>query len=90
MADPAQRQLVLGMALTVNVGSERKEDWQNDVDNFVSIKSVGLEQIQCPVLLIHGDADKGGHHSSAYLAISSSYTNGVSSWNFKDKFTSSK
>jgi pimeloyl-ACP methyl ester carboxylesterase len=57
MADPAQRQLVLEMALTVNVGGRRKEGWQNDVKNFASIKSLGLEQVQCPVLLIHGDAD---------------------------------
>jgi pimeloyl-ACP methyl ester carboxylesterase len=57
MADPAQRQLVLEMALTVNVGGGRKEGWQNDVKNFASIKSLELEQIQCPVLLIHGDAD---------------------------------
>lgn len=57
MADAAQRQLVLEMALTVNVGGRRKEGWQNDVENFASIKSLGLEQIQCPVLLIHGDAD---------------------------------
>ncbi|KAN0114405.1 alpha/beta hydrolase fold protein [Hyaloscypha variabilis] len=57
MADPAQSQLVLEMALTVNVGGPRKEGWENDVKNFASIKSLGLEQVQCPVLLIHGDAD---------------------------------
>ncbi len=57
MADPAQRQLVLETALTVSVGGRRKEGWQNDVKNFASIKSLGLEQVQCPVLLIHGDAD---------------------------------
>ena len=56
-ADPAHRQLVLEMALTVNVGGSRKEGWRNDVANFATIKSLGLEQIQCPVLLIHGDAD---------------------------------
>ncbi len=57
MADPDQCQLVLEMASTINVGGRRKEGWQNDVENFASIKSLGLEQIQCPVLLIHGDAD---------------------------------
>lgn len=57
MADAAQRQLVLEIALTVNVGGRRKQGWQNDVGNFAAIKSLGLEQIQCPVLLIHGDAD---------------------------------
>ncbi|KAK3180089.1 hypothetical protein K4F52_008489 [Lecanicillium sp. MT-2017a] len=57
MADPAQQQLVLEVALTVNVGGRRKQGWQNDVANFAAIKSLGLEQIQCPVLLIHGDAD---------------------------------
>ncbi|OAA53390.1 hypothetical protein ISF_08743 [Cordyceps fumosorosea ARSEF 2679] len=57
MADAAQRQLVLEIALTVNVGGRRKQGWQNDVANFAAIESLGLEQIQCPVLLIHGDAD---------------------------------
>lgn len=63
MADPAQRQLILEVALTVNVGSGRKEGWRNDVENFASIGSLGLEQIQCPVLLIHGDADTDAHPS---------------------------
>jgi pimeloyl-ACP methyl ester carboxylesterase len=57
MADPAQRQLVLEMALTVNIGGGRKEGWQNDIENFASIKSLELEQVQCPVLLIHGEVD---------------------------------
>ncbi|KAK4505663.1 hypothetical protein PRZ48_003628 [Zasmidium cellare] len=57
MDDPAQRQVVLEMASTVNVGGPRKDGWQNDVRNFAAIKSLGLEQVQCPVLLIHGDAD---------------------------------
>lgn len=57
MADPAQRQLVLEITKTVNTGGRRKDGWQNDVKNFAAIKSLGLEQIQCPVLLVHGDAD---------------------------------
>lgn len=57
MADAAQRQLVLEIALTVNIGGKRKQSWQNDIANFAAIKSSGLEQTQCPVLLIHGDAD---------------------------------
>ena len=57
MADVAQRQPVLEMAMIVKVGGRRKQRWQNDVANFAAIKSLGLEQIQCPVLLIHGDAD---------------------------------
>ena len=72
MADPAQRQLVLDIALTVNVGSARKEGWQNDVENFASIKSLGLEQIKCPVLLIHGDSDTDAlpsHSTSAHKRL---------------------
>lgn len=57
MADDAQRQLVLEIALTVNVGGSRKQGWQNDAANFAAMKPLGLELIQCPVLLIHGDAD---------------------------------
>jgi len=72
MADPAQRQLVLEMALTVNVGGGRKEGWHNDVENFASINSLGLEQIQCPVLLIHGDTDTDvllGYSESAHARL---------------------
>ncbi|KAJ3495393.1 hypothetical protein NLG97_g3424 [Lecanicillium saksenae] len=57
MADAAQRQLVLEMALTVNIGGERRKGWQNDLANFGAIKSLDLEKIQCPTLIIHGDAD---------------------------------
>lgn len=57
MSVPAQRKLVLDVALTMNVGGKRKEGWDNDVRNFAAIESLGLEEIQCPVLLVHGDAD---------------------------------
>jgi pimeloyl-ACP methyl ester carboxylesterase len=56
-ADPAQNQLILEIALTMNIGGERKAGWDNDVKNFAAIESLGLEKIECPVLLVHGDAD---------------------------------
>ncbi|KAM0171747.1 hypothetical protein ACHAPC_010965 [Botrytis cinerea] len=59
MADPAQRQAVLDIAGTVNISGAggRKEGWLNDVENYAAIKSLELEQVHCPVLLVHGDAD---------------------------------
>lgn len=75
MADPAQRQLVRDVASTVNVGGRRKEGWRNDVANFASIKSLGLEQVQCPVLLVHGDADTDAllsHSENAHARLPSS------------------
>ncbi|KAI9659528.1 MAG: hypothetical protein M1821_001787 [Bathelium mastoideum] len=57
MADPEQRQLVLDIAQTVNTVGQRQEGWQNDVANYANIDSLELDQIKCPVLLVHGDAD---------------------------------
>lgn len=57
MADAEQRRLVLDIVLTVNTGGKRQAGWQNDVRNFARITSLELERVQCPVLLIHGDAD---------------------------------
>lgn len=71
-ADPTQRQLVLEIALTVNVADERKRGWQNDIENFAYMSVLGLEQIQCPVLLIHGDANTDvslDHSESAHARL---------------------
>lgn len=57
LADPKQLQLVLEIALTVNTGGKRRAGWQNDVTNFARIDSLDLGRVQCPVLLVHGDAD---------------------------------
>jgi pimeloyl-ACP methyl ester carboxylesterase len=57
LADPEQRQLVLEIALTVNTAGKRRAGWQNDVTNFARIDSLDLGRVQCPVLLVHGDAD---------------------------------
>lgn len=56
-ADPDQRQLVLEMALTVNLACGRKDGWTNDITNFAAISSLDLEHVQCPVLLVHGELD---------------------------------
>ncbi|KAH0365347.1 alpha/beta hydrolase fold protein, partial [Aureobasidium melanogenum] len=57
LADSSQRQLVLDTAVTMNIGNERKAGWDNDMANFAAIDRLDLEQIECPVLLVHGDAD---------------------------------
>ena len=43
--------------VTVNIGTERKAGWDNDMRNFAAIDRLDLEQIECPVLLVHGDVD---------------------------------
>lgn len=57
MADPQQRQLVLDFAATVNTSGRRRAGWENDIANFARIDSLDLARVQCPVLLVHGDAD---------------------------------
>lgn len=57
LAEPEQRQLILETALTVNTSGKRRAGWRNDVANFGRIDSLELGRVQCPVLLVHGDAD---------------------------------
>lgn len=57
VSDPPQLQLINDIAMTMNIGGERKLGWQNDVANFANIKTLELELVSCPVLLVHGDAD---------------------------------
>lgn len=57
MADPEQRRLVLDVVTTVNTAGTRRAGWRNDVANFAAIDSLDLGRVQCPVLLVHGDAD---------------------------------
>lgn len=57
MAVPEQRQLVLEISQTVNISGRRRAGWENDISNFANIQSLDLEKIECPTLLIHGDAD---------------------------------
>ncbi|KEQ60461.1 alpha/beta hydrolase fold protein [Aureobasidium melanogenum CBS 110374] len=57
LANSSQRQLILDTAVTVNIGNERKAGWKNDMADFAAIGRLDLEQIECSVLLVHGDAD---------------------------------
>ncbi|HUN32118.1 MAG TPA: alpha/beta hydrolase [Trebonia sp.] len=57
MADPGQRDAVLAVSATVGWTAPRKAGWDNDVANYGAIDSLELDRVQCPVLLIHGDAD---------------------------------
>ncbi|KAK6000006.1 hypothetical protein QM012_003994 [Aureobasidium pullulans] len=57
LAHPAQVKLIADTARTINIGGERKAGWQNDVKNYADIKTLELECVSCPVLLVHGDAD---------------------------------
>jgi len=46
-----------------------RPDWDNDVSNYGAIDSLELENIHCPVLLIHGDADTDALPEYSYTAI---------------------
>jgi pimeloyl-ACP methyl ester carboxylesterase len=72
MADPLQRRLVLEVAVTVNTSGKRKAGWRNDVANFARIDSLDLDRVQCPVLLVHGEADTDvlvEHSRSAHAGL---------------------
>lgn len=57
MAISEQRQLVLEISRTISTAGRRQAGWENDITNFARIQSLELDRIECPTLLIHGDAD---------------------------------
>ena len=57
LAEPEQRSAVLAFSTTTGTNGPRKAGWENDVANFARIDSLDLDRVQCPVLLVHGDAD---------------------------------
>jgi pimeloyl-ACP methyl ester carboxylesterase len=67
MADSEQRAAVLALSRTTGWRGARKAGWDNDLANYDAIDSLGLEQVHCPVLLIHGDVDTD-------VAVEYSYT----------------
>jgi len=72
MADVDQREAVLAVARTMNWSGRRRAGWDNDVANYAGIGSLELERVQCPVLLIHGDADTDAvpaYSESAHAAL---------------------
>lgn len=68
MASPEQRQLILEVSRTVNTSGRRKLGWQNDVSNFSRIRDLELDQIRCPTLIIHGDADTDASLEHSHFA----------------------
>ena len=68
MADPEQREAVLAVAKTMTWTGRRKAGWNNDVANYGAITSLHLDQVPCPVLLIHGDADTDASPDFSYTA----------------------
>ncbi|CAD0097251.1 unnamed protein product [Aureobasidium mustum] len=68
LAHPAQVKLIVDTARTLNIGGKRKPGWHNDVKNYADIKSLELECVTCPVLLVHGDADSDALPVYTYYA----------------------
>lgn len=72
LADLQQRAAVLALAATVGIAGARKAGLRNDIANFARIDSLELQRVDCPVLLIHGDADASvpiDHSRSAHNAL---------------------
>lgn len=72
MADAEQRAAVLAFSTTVGTNGPRKAGWRNDVANFARIDSLDLDRVQCPVLLVHGEADTDvsiAHTRSAHAEL---------------------
>lgn len=75
MADPEQREAVLAAAKTMSWAGRRRAGWDNDVANYAAIDSLELDRVQCPVLLVHGDADTDAipdHSLAAHRTLPSS------------------
>ena len=57
MADPEKSAFALGMALSVSTRGERKAGYENDLVQLAAIESLGLEEIEAPVLIVQGTVD---------------------------------
>lgn len=68
MNNSDQREAVLAVARTLSWSGRRTAGWDNDVTNYGAIDSLELEQVSCPVLLIHGDADTDAVPEYSYTA----------------------
>ena len=72
-ADPAKQQFVRGLLATFSPLTARKRGLLNDLEQFARIDALGLEQIRCPALIIHGTNDAAvnvSHGEFAARAIS--------------------
>jgi pimeloyl-ACP methyl ester carboxylesterase len=68
MNDTDQREAVLAVAKTMSWSGRRRAGWNNDVANYGAIETLELEQVRCPVLLVHGDADTDALPEYSYTA----------------------
>ena len=57
MADPHKREFALNMALSVKERGDRKAGYENDLEQFAAIDSLGLESIAAPTLIVQGTVD---------------------------------
>ncbi|MHB8383192.1 MAG: alpha/beta fold hydrolase [Candidatus Binataceae bacterium] len=71
-ADPAKQHFVRGLIASFSPLTLRKRGLLNDLEQFARIDGLGLEQIRCPALIIHGvndDAVNFSHGEFAARAI---------------------
>jgi pimeloyl-ACP methyl ester carboxylesterase len=70
-ADPAKQQFVRGLIGTFSPLTLRKRGLLNDLEQFARIDALGLDQIRCPALIIHGTNDDAVNLSHGEFAARS-------------------
>jgi pimeloyl-ACP methyl ester carboxylesterase len=70
LADPVKRDFVLALGPTAEQGRDRKRGYDNDLEQFARIASLGLESITAPTLVIQGTADSDLPPEHSYYAAS--------------------
>lgn len=70
MGDETKRQFVLDLSRTAHHGGRRRAGYGNDVQQFMTLPDLELEQLAAPALLVHGDVDSDvpPDHTSAAAA----------------------
>lgn len=67
-ADDAKREFVLGMAPTASQRGQRKAGLDNDLEQFATITTLGLETITAPCLVVQGTVDTDLPPAQSYHA----------------------
>jgi pimeloyl-ACP methyl ester carboxylesterase len=57
LGEPEQRRFALAMSLIAADSRKRRAGIDNDRARFAAIDDLGLERVEAPTLLVHGDAD---------------------------------
>jgi pimeloyl-ACP methyl ester carboxylesterase len=72
LSDPVKRSFVLDLGPTAALTKDRRAGYENDLYQFAAIRSLELERITTPTLVVHGSADSDvppdhGEHAAATI-----------------------